>query len=270
MRLVIAMRISFIGNSKTFHDVHQGETKMQTIQTKPSNSVIHQETLCEVHHEKWAHCHVNWTAVGVGALTAFSLLLLFGLAGIAIGAHLLEPEHRVVDLRKLGMWTLIFSVCGAFFSFVAGGWAAGKIAGILHSEPGMLHGAITWLVTVPMLVVAAGLGSSSFFGGWYAGLGSNQTSATAANTRFMRPDRPDTNASTLEMTTYREQLAEYNRNVNQWREETPKATRNTAIGLATALLLGLIGCVIGGWWATGEPMNLTHHLTRKPMYHQPA
>ena len=140
---------------------------MQQTKMKPATVAGYQETVDEVHHEKWAHCHVNWTAVGVGALTAFSLVLLFGLVGIAVGAHLLGAEHRVVDLRKLGIGTLIFSVCGAFFSFAAGGWVAGKIAGILHSEPGMLHGAITCLVTVPMLVIAAGLGSSSFFAQWF-------------------------------------------------------------------------------------------------------
>ena len=46
----------------------------------------------EVRHEKWAHCHVNWTAVSVGALTAFSLVLLFGIVNVAVGAHLLGLE----------------------------------------------------------------------------------------------------------------------------------------------------------------------------------
>ena len=245
---------------------------MQTTQTKPANldgwqSDERQETVDEAYHEKWAHCHVNRTAVGVGALTAFSLVLLFGLVGVAMGAHLLGPEHRVVELRKLGMWTLIFSIATAFFSFVAAGWVTGKIAGVLHSEPGMLHGAITWLVTVPMFVIVTSLGSSSFFGAWHAGLGSNQSSNAMANTPFIRPERPEANASAAEIVTYREQQTEYNRNVQQWREETPKAARNTAITVITALLLGLIGSVIGGWWATGEPMNFTHHLTRKPVYH---
>ena len=237
---------------------------MQTTQVNPGIVVGRQETLNEAHYEKWAHCHVNWTAVGVGALTAFSLVLLFGLIGVAVGAHLLGPEHRVVDLRKLGLGSMIFSVVSAFFSFVAAGWVAGKIAGILHSEPGMLHGGITWLVTVPMLVIAAGLGSSSLFGGWYAGLGNGHTAAT---TPFTRPDRPEFNASPAEAAAYHEQQVEYTRKVREWNEETPKVTRNTAIGVVTALLLGLIGCAIGGWWATGEPMNFTHHLTRKPMYH---
>ena len=39
-------------------------------------------------------------------------------------------------------------------------------------------------------------------------------------------------------------------------------TRNTALGVITALLLGLMGSVVGGWMASGEPMNFTHHRTQ--------
>src|SRR4051812_47765324 len=100
----------------------------------------------EAQHERWAHVHVNWTAAWVGALAAFSLALIIGLIGIAVGAHLLGPEHRIADPRKLGLGALIFGVCGAFFALALGGWCAGKMAGVLHSEPAMVHGAIVWLL----------------------------------------------------------------------------------------------------------------------------
>jgi uncharacterized membrane protein YeaQ/YmgE (transglycosylase-associated protein family) len=193
------------------------------------------------------------------------MVLLFGLMGIALGAHLLGPEHRIVDLKKMSIWALVFSVCGAFFSSVIGGWVAGKIAGILHSEPAMLHGAIVWILTVPLLLAAASLGAASTFGAWYAGLGPN--SANAASVPFVHPEPPGVAATTEEISTYKTQMADYNRNMLQWREDTPKATRNSALGAITALLLGLIGSVIGGWMASGEPMNFTHFRSRKPIYH---
>jgi hypothetical protein len=193
------------------------------------------------------------------------MMVLFGLVGTALGAHLLGPEHRVVDLKKVGIWALVFSVCGAFFSSVVGGWVAVKIAGILHAEPAIIHGAIVWLVTVPLLVVGAALGAASLFGGWYAGLAPN--AATSANTPFVNPEAPGANASSEESTTFKTQQAEYNRNVKQWREDTPKATRNGALVAITALLLGLLGSIVGGWMASGEPMNFTHYRTRKPIYH---
>ena len=85
--------------------------------------------------------------------------LLFGLVGIALGVHLLGPSQRMVDWHKFGMGALVLSVGGAFFSGVLGGWVAGKIAGLLRAEPAMLHGAIVWLVTVPLLLTLAALGA---------------------------------------------------------------------------------------------------------------
>jgi len=231
--------------------------------TEPYN----RETTTEARHEKWAHCHVNWTAIWVGALAAISMMLLFGLVGIALGAHQFGPEHRVVEMKKLGLLTLIFSVCSAFFSSVVGGWVAGKIAGILHSEPAMIHGAIVWLVAVPLLVVSAALGAASVFGGWYAGLGPNQ--ATSASAPFVRPDPLGVSATTEEIATFKTQQAEYNRNIKQWHEDTPQVTRNSALGAVLALLIGLLGSVIGAWMASGEPMNFTHYVSRKPLYHTP-
>jgi len=228
--------------------------------------MMNREQSAEIRHEKWAHWPIRWSAVSVGALAAFSLVLIFGLVGIAVGAHLFGAEYRVVDVKKISMATLIFSVAGAFFSFVVGGWVAGKIGGFLHSEPSMLHGAVVWLVTVPILVVTSALGAASFYGGWYAGLGSSP-GATNAALPFARPDPLSIGASADDIAAYRTERTEYLAKVKQWNEDTPKATRNSALGALTALLLGLIGSVIGGWMASGEPMNFSHHRTRKPIYH---
>ena len=46
------------------------------------------------------------------------------------------------------------------------------------------------------------------------------------------------------------------------RDEFAKAMRNTALATVVALLIGLIGSVIGGWMASGEPMTLTHYRRR--------
>jgi len=217
----------------------------------------------EVEYERWRHWPVNWTAVWVGALAALAVALLFGLIGIAVGAHLLGPEHRVVDLHKMSIWALIFSVCGAFFAFVAGGWVAGKIAGILRAEPGILHGVITWLLSVPLLLMVFSFGAGSLFGGWYAGLAGNPAWATPAGAPFERPELPGPNATEAQRNAYQLEMEKYRGEVHQWQIDTPRATRNSALGALTALLLGLVGSALGGWLASGEPMSLTHHRTRR-------
>jgi len=219
----------------------------------------------EVEYERWHHWPVNWTATWVGALTSLAVALLFGLIGIAVGAHLLGPEHReqLVDLHKMGIWALIFSVCGAFFAFVAGGWVTGKIAGILRSEPAIMHGAIAWLLAVPVLLLVFSFGAGSLFGGWYAGLVGSPAWATPAAAPFERPEPLEANATDAQRKAYQLEMEKYRGEVHQWQLDTPRATRNSALGALTALLLGLVGSALGGWLASGEPMSLTHHRTRR-------
>src|ERR671921_2096587 len=99
---------------------------------------------------------------------ALAVGLIIGLLGFALGAN---EVAETVDWGKLRLITAIFSIGGAFFAFVAGGWTAARIAGIRRSEPAMLHGAIVWLVTLPLLLALAALGLSGHWGGWYGGLG---------------------------------------------------------------------------------------------------
>jgi hypothetical protein len=173
---------------------------------------------------EWTAWPIAWSAVWVGALTALAVGLLIGLIGFAIGAN---EVAEYVNWKELRLLTVAFSVGGAFFAFVAGGWVAARIAGRRRSEPAMLHGAIVWLLTLPMLLALAALGVLGHFGGWYGGLSTIPSLSAAA----AQPN-----------------LAE--------------AMRNDAVATAAALLIGLVGAVLGGWMASGEPMSLTYHRTR--------
>jgi hypothetical protein len=169
---------------------------------------------------------VSWSAIWVGALAALAVGLVIGLIGTAVGAH---EVSRYVDWKKVRFTGLVFSVGGAFFAFVVGGWAAARIAGIQRSETAMLHGASVWLVALPILVVFAAVGGSGQAGGWYGGLSGVPVWATVP-----LPADP----------------------------QVAKAIRNTALATAIALLIGLVGSVIGGWLASGEPMTFTHYRQR--------
>jgi len=228
----------------------------------PNVKTIRSEVVAETPVEKWAHWPIHWSGIWGGALAALAAVLLFGLVGVAVGAHLLGPDHRVVDLKKLTLPTLAFSVFGAFLAFVIGGWVAGKIAGILRSEPAMLHGALVWLIAVPMLVVLANLGAANYMGGWYAGLAGTPSWGTSAGAPFERPDPLPPMATEAEIAQFKADQAAYKQNVKQWQEDSPKVVRNSALGAITALLLGLAGSVIGGWLASGEPMTFTYHRNR--------
>jgi hypothetical protein len=180
---------------------------------------------------------VNWTSIWVGALSALVTALIFGLTAIAVGAHKLGPGGGGPTTTTLGLAGLIFSVFGGFISFVVGGWVAGKINGYRRAETDMLHGAIVWLIAVPILLGLAAIGAGGFFGTWFGGL--------AGTPVFVSPTGnvgADPNAAA--------------------------AARNAALGALTALLLGLVGSVIGGWMASGEPMTFTHYRTRTRTVHE--
>ena len=186
-----------------------------------------------VNRQAWP---VNWTGVWIGALAAIATALIFGLIGMAIGAH--EVGKKIVHLHDLTLGGLVFSVAGAFFSFVIGGWIAVTIAGLRRAETASIQGCIVWLVALPLLLILGALGAGSFFGGWYGGLAG--TPVLASSTAVTA----DPNAAMI--------------------------ARNSALGAVTALLIGLMGSLIGGWMASGEPMSLTYRRAKQELQHDHA
>lgn len=167
---------------------------------------------------------VSWSGAWLGALGGLAAALLGGLLGIALAAFPVTPGNRVGP-EDLGFAQLAASVCVAFFSFVIAGWIAATVAGARRAEPAILHGAVAWLVAVPMLIALVAFGVRGF-GGWYGGL--------AGSPMWASPGTPI----------------------------AAEAAREAAGGAATALLLGLVGAVLGGWMASGEPMSLRHYRRR--------
>jgi hypothetical protein len=168
-----------------------------------------------------------WSAVWVGALSALAVGLIIGLIGYAIGAHQLTAP-RSMTFRNVSLLTTIFSVAGAFFAFVVGGWVAARTIGARRAETAILHGVVAWLVTIPFMVLLAALGATGMWGAWYGGLVASPAWVATP------PVTP----------------------------EIAAAVRNGALATVAALLLGLTGSVIGGWMASGEPMSLGYYRRR--------
>jgi hypothetical protein len=167
---------------------------------------------------------VRWSAIWVGALTGIATALMLGLLAIAFGAYAATDGR--LGPEDLGVGDLVAAVSGAFFSYVAAGWVAARLAGFRDPEPAALHGAIAWLVAVPILLVLVSLGAGSLFGAWQTGL--------AGSPAWVTP--PPHTAAGAEL------------------------AREAAGGALTAMLLGLVGSVLGGWFASGSPMTFENPL----------
>ena len=182
-----------------------------------------------VRTDRWTAWPVYWDAVWVGALAAIVAAVLFGLIGTALGAHKAGAEGRITTWSGVGLGGLVFAVFASFLAFVIGGWVAARVAGITRAEPAMLHGAIAFLVATVGLLALASFGGA-VLSGWYVALAPSPIVPAAPGTPV------DPNAA--------------------------KAAGNGALAAAAAVLLGLVGSVVGGWVGSGEPMNFSYHKTR--------
>jgi hypothetical protein len=194
------------------------------VDTPSSGDVMVVRRAGDVTASRGEYWPINWSAIWVGVLSALAIALIVSMVAAAVGAHQIGPAGKIVKLGDVGLGALFFGIVGAFFSFVVGGWVAGKINGFRHAETDMLHGAIVWLVAVPMLVALAALGAGALFGAWFGGLAGVPVWVTPSNVAA------DPNAAA--------------------------AARNAALFAVTALLVGLIGSVLGGWMASGEAMSI--------------
>jgi hypothetical protein len=179
--------------------------------------------------DRWTAWPVYWGPVVLGAMTAIVATVLFGLIGTAIGAHKAGTEGRITTWSGVGFAGLVYAVVSSFFSFVIGAWVAVRVAGIRRSEPAVLHGALIWVAAVFVMFVVAGM-SGAIWSGWYASLAPI-------------PAVPAVPGSPVD-------------------PSVAIAARNGALAAAAALLMGLMGSVIGGWVASGEPMTVGSYRVR--------
>jgi hypothetical protein len=177
--------------------------------------------------DRWTAWPVYWGPVILGAMVAVVATVLFGLVGTAIGAHKAGAEGRINTWSGIGFAGLVWAVLSSFFAFVVGAWAAVRVAGIRRAEPAILHGAISWVVAVFAMFVVAGV-SGAIWSGWFASLGPSAAASAGG------PVDPSAAA----------------------------ALRNGALAAAAAILIGLMGSVIGAWLASGEPMTVGSYRVR--------
>jgi hypothetical protein len=91
---------------------------------------------------------ISWAAVFAGVLVALAVEVLFLSFGMFVGFRM----HPV----GAGIWSAIWFFIGCFFSLMAGGWVAARLAA--NPALGRLHGIVTWgLTTVSTFVFLTAL-----------------------------------------------------------------------------------------------------------------
>ncbi len=103
---------------------------------------------------------VSWGAIFAGTTVALVLGVTLNLLGLGIGAATVNPLQEQQPFSGLGTGAMIWMVVANLLALFAGGWVAGRMAGLPRRFDGALHGIVAWglttFVTLFFLASAAG------------------------------------------------------------------------------------------------------------------
>ncbi|MGR3435523.1 MAG: hypothetical protein ACU0CO_11650 [Shimia sp.] len=95
-----------------------------------------------------------WGAIFAGSLLAVGIMVLLSFLGLGFGFAAIDPMQSDV-MGATPTTTPIWVFVSQLIALVVGGYAAGRLAGVLHAPGAMLHGASVWaLTTVATLYLA--------------------------------------------------------------------------------------------------------------------
>ena len=108
---------------------------------------------------------ISWGAIFAGVAIALSLQLLLNLLGLGIGASTIDVRQGDTPGSGLAIGAGVWFAISALLSLLAGGWAAGRLAGVPDRKDGMLHGFTTWSVTAIATIFLLGSAVGGILGG---------------------------------------------------------------------------------------------------------
>lgn len=101
---------------------------------------------------------VRWGPIIAGLFAALSTLAVLTVLGLAVGLSSFTPGE---DLSGFGIGAGIWAAVSALLAFAVGGFLAARTAAVSGHNNGILHGAMVWLVAIPLLLnlIGGGLGA---------------------------------------------------------------------------------------------------------------
>jgi hypothetical protein len=114
---------------------------------------------------------ISWGAVFAGVAVALATQLLLNLLGIGVGTATLNPvEGGSPSATSLsigaGIWFAVFGILAA----LAGGYAAGRLAGVPNESTAGWHGLTTWALATLVIFYLLSSTLGGILGGAYRGV----------------------------------------------------------------------------------------------------
>lgn len=120
---------------------------------------------------------VSWGAVLAGVILVLIIQVLLSLLGVGIGASTIDPTGETPMASSLGIGAGIWWVLSTLIAIFAGGWVAGRLAGMPNRTDGILHGLVTWGLAMLLMIYLLTTTVSSLIGGAFSVVGSAMQTA---------------------------------------------------------------------------------------------
>jgi hypothetical protein len=114
---------------------------------------------------------ISWGAVFAGVVIALATQLLLNLLGMGIGAAALNPvAGDSPSATSFSIGTGIWFALSSILAALAGGYAAGKLAGVPNESTGSWHGLTTWALATLVVFYLLSSTLGGILGGAYRGM----------------------------------------------------------------------------------------------------
>lgn len=121
---------------------------------------------------------VSWGAIFAGAVITLVTQLALSILGLGIGASTVNPLTEQNSTSGLGAGAGIWFALTMLISLFAGGWVAGRLAGIPRAIDSLLHGVLTWGLATLLLFYLLTTTIGGIIGGTFRTLGAGLSAVT--------------------------------------------------------------------------------------------
>lgn len=205
---------------------------------------------------------VSWGAIFAGAAISTAVMVLLALLGLAIGATITDPATGDTPSgTTMAVGAGIWWVVSGIVALMAGGWAAGRLAGLRRQMEGPLHGLAAWAVTTTALLFFMGsaIGAISSGALQVVSTGSRFVDRDAVTSRAMGArDGTDATASQGDRTRADAQAGVTEQEVRQAAETAADATAKAAWWAFLFLVLTAGAAGLGGFLGSRPARSTVH------------
>ena len=133
---------------------------------------------------------ISWGAIFAGAVVAVVTGFVLNLLGLGVGLQAFDPATDPDTLGGFGIGQGIWAIISSLASLFAGGWVAGRLAGMPRDLDGALHGIVVWGLTTLLTLYFLSSGVGRVVSG-VTGLIGSGLSAVGSGVAAVAPDVAD-------------------------------------------------------------------------------